>query len=411
MTNRLKLFPVLLLVLLLCGCSDAVEPDTLGYVVAIGIDKAEKEEAKFDITLQFANPARISGGASEEGGKGGQESIENITVTAPGIYTAVNIANHIISKTFTLSHTKLIVFSEEISKLGVEDLLETIGRSSDIRPNTYFAVSKGSSKDFLEAVNPETEVNPVRYYTMIFENDYSGFIPQNLSQDFYFYAGSDEKCSVLPLCAVSTKKGTDNFDDTGYQYRLEDYSAGDVPTDKTETEVMGMAVFMHDKCVGKMGDIETEIYNILTGKYKSSYVSYKYSKTPQDAITVLQQQRKKPKITVDTSGDIPKISVRIFLDADFNSSTPEMAVEDYLGDFAKEVISSLKKEITEFLDLTREMGTDIVGFGSYAKRNFPDITAFSDYRWNEKYKNAEISVNVDFVVRRTGLVVRSDKKK
>lgn len=404
-----KILSIFILVFILCGCSDATEPDTLGYVVAIGIDKAEKEEAKFDITLQFANAAKISGGASQEGGKGGQESIENITVTAPGIYTAVNIANHIISKTFTLAHTKLIVFSEDISKQGVEDLLETIGRSSDIRPNTYFAVSKGKAKDFLEAVNPETEVNPVRYYTMIFENDYSGFIPQNLSQDFYFYAGSEEKSSVLPMCAVSKQKGTDIFNDTGYQYRLEDYSAGDVPTENSETEVMGMAIFEHDKMIGEMGDIETEIFNILTGEYKSSYVSYHYSKTPDDPITVLQQQNKKPKIKVDTSSDIPKISVKVFLEADFNSSTPEVAVEDYIDEFANEVIQEIKTEINDFLNKTIQIGTDIVGFGSYAKRNFIDAAAFSKYKWKEKYINSQFDVDVEFIVRRTGLVVRSEK--
>ena len=97
---------------LISGCSDATEPDSLGYVVAIGIDKAKKEDAKFDITLQFANPVSISGGAKEEGGKGGSESIKNITVTAPSIYSAVNVANHVVSKVFTLSHTKVVVFSE-----------------------------------------------------------------------------------------------------------------------------------------------------------------------------------------------------------------------------------------------------------------------------------------------------------
>ena len=34
----------------------------------------------------------------------------------------------------------------------------------------------------------------------------------------------------------------------------------------------------------------------------------------------------------------------------------------------------------------------------------------SDYNWKEKYPQAFIDVNVDFSVRRTGLVVRSDKK-
>lgn len=406
----LILSAILIAALPLSGCTDATEPDTLGYIVALGVDKAQTEEAKFDITLQFANPTKISGGASEEGGKGGKDSIENITVTAPSIYTAVNIANHIVSKTFTLSHTKLVVFSEEISRQGLEDLLETIGRSSDIRPNTYFAVSKCPAKDFLEAVNPETEVNPVRYYTMIFENDYSGFIPQNFSQDFYFYSSSEEKSTVLPLCSVSKKKGTDNFSDTGYQYKVENYEAGQIPVDKKETEVMGMAIFDKDKMFGEMGDIETEIYNILTGQYKSSYASYFYSQTPGDPITVMQHQNRKPKIRVDTSGEIPKISLNVYLEADFYSSSPEVAVEDHLEEFSNEVSVEIQRQIEKFLVKTQELGTDIVGFGSYAKRNFPDVKSFSEYKWKEKYVNAQIDINVNFEVRRTGLVVRSEEK-
>lgn len=404
-----KIMFLLLSFSLLFGCSDAQEPDSLGYVVALGIDKAKKEEAKYDITIQFANPVTISGGASQEGGKGGKESIKNITVTAPSIYSAVNVANHVVSKVFTLSHTKVVVFSEEIAKAGIKDILETIGRSSDIRPNTYFTVCKSSAKDFLESVNPETEINPTRYYSMLFENDFSGFVPQTKSQDFYFFANSNEKNTVLPLSSKAEKKGTHNFDDSGYQYKLEDFSAGEIPSEKTEIQVMGMAIFDMDKYIGEMGDIETEIYNLLTGQYKSSYVTYYFSPTPDDPITILQQQNKKPKITVDTSGDIPKINLNVYVEADFTSSTPEMAVEEHLDEFSNEASADLKREIESFLSKTKEMKADIVGFGSFAKRNFLDEKEFDDYKWKEKYPNAIIDVNVDFEVRRTGLVVRSEK--
>ncbi len=396
--------------LILSGCSDAIEPDTLGYVVALGIDKNETIEQGYNITIQFANPSKISGGSSEEGGKGGGDSIENITVTAPGIYSAVNIANHIISKKFVLSHTKVIVFSEEVAREGIKGLLETIGRSSDIRPNTYFAVSRGTARKFLESVNPETEINPVRYYTMIFENDYSGFIPQNMSADFYFFCQSDEKCCAMPFCAVSGAENTHEYTHSGYQYGVEDYTAGQIPSGSEQTQVMGMGVFYGDKLVGEMGNIETEMYNILTGQYTNSYAVYRYSKSPGNPITVIQKQKHRPKISVDTSGDVPKIRAEIFIEGDFASSTPQMSVEDNLKDFSQEATLELKAQIEDFLSQTQSIGTDIVGFGSYAKRNFKDIGAFSDYKWQEKYKNAQIDVTVNFSILRTGLVVRSDKK-
>lgn len=395
--------------LFVTGCEDGNEPDTLGYVVAIGIDKPEDGKEGYDFTIQFANPSKISGGASQEGGKGGKDSIENITVTAPGIYSAVNVANHIISKKFTLSHTKLLVFSDDIAKDGVEKFFETVGRSSDIRPNTYVAVSKCKAKDFLESVNPETEVNPVRYYTMIFENEYSEFIPKNMTQDFYFHFTSDERDSVMPLCSVSGKENSRENAETGYQYQLENDVAGEIPTGKEETQVMGMAVFSGDKKVAEMGEIETEIYNMIIGEYENSYVAYYFSVVPDDPITLIQQSGKKPKISIDTTEDAPKISVELYVEGDFCSSSPRISVEDNIDLFTDEVSMELKSEVEDFLKKTAALGTDIIGFSEYAKRNFPSLDKFKAYNWKEKYKNAEFNVSVDFSVRRTGLVVRSER--
>lgn len=409
MVKMIKVVITVMGMLLLCSCSDATEPDTLGYVVAIGIDVPTENKQGYDITLQFANPSKISGGSGEEGGKGGGDSIENITVNAPGIYSAVNIANHIVSKTFVLSHTKLIVFSKEVCKNGICQFLESVGRSSDIRPNTYFGMSDGSAREFLEAVDPDTEVNPVRYYSMIFENDNSGFIPQNMSQDFYFYNSSNEKNSVMPICAVSGKNFVPEYSETGYQDKLQNYKAGGIPSEKNEAQVMGAAIFEGDKEVAELGDVETEIYNILSGEYKQSYVSYYYSKSPDIPITVIQRQKRKPKIKVDDSKDIPKIFVEIFIEADFAASTPQIAVEDNLEEFIEEVSNESEMEIRKFLAKTCEIGCDVVGFGSYAKRNFKTIKDFEDYNWKSKYKNAQFDVEVNFALRRTGLIVRSNK--
>lgn len=406
----IKIAFIILLLVSFASCKDAQEPETLGYVVAIGVDVPNEDEEGYNITIQFANPDKISGGSSESGGKGGSESIENITVLAPGIYPAINIANHIISKKFVLSHTKLIVFSDEIAKRGVEDFLEAINRNSDIRPNIYFAVSKGTAKEFLEAVDPKTEVNPVRYYTMIFENDYSGFIPQNMSQEFYLFYDSDEKNTVMPLCAVVNYEKRREFSELGYQYEVDDYVAGEIPTSNSQIQIAGMAIFDRDIKIAEVGDIKTEIFNMVTGEYQSSFVSYYFSKTPETPVTVMQLQKKKPKISVDTKTKVPKIDVTIYLEGDLSSGKAEEMVESDLETFSQEAANEIKRQAEEFFWETKEIGADVIGFGSYAKRNFKTIKEFDEYKWKEAYKNAEINVKVEFSIRRTGLIVRSEKK-
>lgn len=402
-----KIVVIVLLIVCFASCKDAQEPETLGYVVAIGIDAPADGETGNIITIQFANPGNISGGSSESGGNGGEESIENITVPAPDIYSAVNIANHIISKKFVLSHTKLIVFSDETAKKGVKDFLDTINRNSDIRPNIYFAVSRTTAKEFLEAVDPKTEVNPVRYYTMIFENDYSGFIPQNMGQDFYLFYDSDERSTVMPLCSVVGREN-EKAASENYQYKEKDYTAGEIPATNSSIEVAGMAIFKRDTKISEAGDIKTEIYNILTGEYQSSFASYRYSGTPGMPVTVMQMQKKKPRISVDTSAKEPEINVTVFLEADISSAAAGSGIENGLESFSREAASEIKRQAETFFEETRELGADIFGFGSYAKRNFKTVGDFEKYNWHESYKKAKIRVNVEFSVRRTGLLIRSD---
>ena len=404
----MKFVKVALIILILVGfasCKDAPEPETLGYVVAIGIDMPKENETGYNITLQFANPDKISGGSSESGGMGGEESIENITVLAPGIYPAINIANHIISKKFVLSHTKLIVFSDEVAKSGVGEFLETINRNGDIRPNIYFSVSKGEAKEFLEAVNPKTEVNPVRYYTMIFENDYSGFIPQNMSQDFYLFYNSNEKSTVMPLCSATIKEKTENYSKSGYQYEVEDYVAGEIPTESREIQVSGTAVFDGGRKIAEIGEINTEIFNILTGEYQSSAVSYRLD--DGRAVTVTQMQKKRPKISVETKA-VPKIKATVYLEAEISEGSEDIIIENELETFSLIAAEEIRRQAEEFFSETKALGTDIVGFGSYAKRKFGNISDFENYNWKERYKNAELELTVRFSVRRTGLIVRGN---
>ena len=106
---------VVVLTTLLTGCTGK-EPNEIAYVVALGIDSTDDDNYK--ITIQYANTTQISGGASESGGKAGSEIVDNVTIEAPNIYAGVGLANNIVSKSFSMSHAKLIVFSKEVAEKG-----------------------------------------------------------------------------------------------------------------------------------------------------------------------------------------------------------------------------------------------------------------------------------------------------
>ena len=61
MKKTLKFIAITAVSFLLSSCVGE-EPNDIGYITALGIDKAEDG---YNYTIQFANPTKISGGASE----------------------------------------------------------------------------------------------------------------------------------------------------------------------------------------------------------------------------------------------------------------------------------------------------------------------------------------------------------
>lgn len=410
------------------------EPNDIAYIVAVGVDKVDGKN--YDITIQFAKPVEISGGSEgSSGGSGSGNITENITIEAPTIFTAINTANQLVSKKFEMSHAKLIVFSEEVAREGISDFMDLMSRNSEIRPNIYLAVSTCTAQKYLDSFKPMIEINPVKYYQLIYENFNSLYAPNNLSQDFYFSENSDYVDSVLPLAGIiPEKEGEENNSGggseggegagsekksagsdanpeknmNGFEFYIPNYVPGELPKKtQNKSEVIGMALFSEDKMVGTMGAIDCEIYNMIMGTYLSSYIPYKNINN-DDIINMRIEQEKKPKISVDVSSDTPKIKIKLYLEGEIVSVPNYYMEEENIEELRELVKQETQAAIGEFLYKTSQIyNKDICKFGGYAKRGFLTNDRFMQYNWKEKYKNSEFDVEIDFKIRRSGLVMRN----
>ena len=404
----IKVILMVILALTMTSCARVTEPDDLAYVVAIGID-ADGDTKKF--TLQIANPLKISGGSNESGGEDGKETISNITVSGENVYQAVNTANHLYSKELSLAHTKLILISDKIAEEeGLKDFAEFLARSEEIRPNTFLSIVKGDAREYLSEVKPTNEVNPVKYYETIFDSDYTSFIPKSTVKDFYCYSMSSERETCLPLSAVKEEKtkGTLKTENHGFEEGTKDFKAGEIDSQgDIKTETAGMAILRDTKLVATASSKEAELYNIITGSYLKSETSYFDKNSPGDTVSVMQSQGEKPKIKVDISGDVPKIYVHLSLEADLRTTKEDYLLENNIGEFENQASEQIKNAALDFLYKTsRDYKSDIVGFGRYVKRNFKSFDEFEEYDWSKRYEDAEFYIDVDFKLRRSGLVNR-----
>lgn len=412
------------------------EPNEIAYIVALGIDKAENDN--YEITIQYANTTQISGGASEEGGKVGNQIVENVTVESPTIYGAIGLANHIVSKTFTLAHAKLIVFSREIAENGLKDLVETFIRSEELRPDVYLAVASDKANKYLMGINPAMEVNPAKYYQLIFDKNALIGMPDGVAKNFFFSVETDDYDSLLPLAGVieglqeqenepsdeSSGKGKENssgtsqndtknekqkdapMNDSKFEYKIKSYTGGQAAIEqKNKSEAIGSAVFRDDKMIGTIGSVETGIYKLLIGDYEYSYLTLYNQKTPQTPVTVKSMKQKLPRYDIDIENK--RIKISLFLEGDIYSLPADYNIERDIKNFEKNSEKYIEEASEKFIkDFMKQYNCDIFRLSERTKPKFMTNDEYNEFRDTVDYSEYDFEVDVEFEVRRTGLIVR-----
>ncbi|MCX8130183.1 MAG: Ger(x)C family spore germination protein [Clostridia bacterium] len=416
-----RMISILIITLFLGGilssCYDRREIDDLAYIISIGIDKGKTNKLK--MTLQIAVPKAI-GGNGGGGGEGGNEAVEMVTLETPTIYSGMNMANNLVSRQLNISHTKLMVFSKEFAKEGMQDIINALPRGREARPSLYIAVSKGSAEEFIKAVNPKIEVNPAKYYELMFQSHkYTAFTARS---DFYrFYTGMKALYTqpVAILAGVNRYESSGDFDvahsSAGEKGRVQplegDFKAGSIPREsKLKSEIMGLAVFKGGKMVGELDGEETTFYTMVTGEFNRAFITIHDPIEKEKFVILDTKKSRRPQYKVEVKDNKPHITVRIKLEADIQVIQSGRNYEDTenTGILEEAYEGYVREGVARFLNRTaKEFESDICGFGKEVKAKMLTWEQWHDYRWLEKYKDSSFEVEVDLKIRRPGLVIRS----
>lgn len=416
-----------LLSVFLVSCYDKHEIDEMAYVIAVGFDKGTTNYLK--MTLEFAIPGKSGagqssggdGGSSAGGGEGKATSIT--TVEVPSIYSGVNMANTYISKQINFSQAKIVVFSEELAREGIQKYIHAMIRGREFRGNMHVAVARGSAEDYIKNVTSKLELDLSKYYEMEMDAfKYTGFTANTQLINFYLF----EECSCREGYAtlvgvnkyrnsseITSEKST--YRDKGRDYPLEgDFYAGDLPKiSDTKSELMGLAVFLGDKMVGELDGEETTYQLMLYGTFVQADMTFPDPMKKDSFIVLNVKPSRKPKQYTEIVNGKPQISAAVKLEADIvslqsginyestgNMKTLENSVQDFL-----------KKGMLRFLNKTKAMNSDVCGFGRNLKMRYLLQNDWTKVHWLDKYKDSSFNVSVDLKIRRPGLMIRSISEK
>ena len=353
----------------LSACYDASEVEETAYVIALGIDKKFPEKNVY--TFQLAAPLGSSNGgeikafsSGEEDEEGGNKTVKNIVLEGENFYDAKNIFANFMSKKISLSHLKLIVFSQSAAETALEEHLNFFWNERQISPKTKVALSNESAEEYLKSVNPELEASTAKYYELSNSPKMLVYAPVKTIKDIVCCGEQREKCGVLPLAKTGNGEGGCDF----------------------KSEMFGMGILKNNKITAVCGGDEALAYNILTGQTKNLVYSFSYNKNTAFAkVNFLE----KPKYEMKKADG--KYTISVFLKAEFDETEGEKLLEKKL-ETAKR---ALKEKLEIFLYKTaKEYEADILNFESVEKKRFKTYGEWENSDFEKNYKSCEFVVNL-----------------
>ncbi|HHZ16857.1 MAG TPA: Ger(x)C family spore germination protein [Clostridia bacterium] len=398
----------------LTACWSSHETDELGYIILLGIDKGERNIV--NVTFQLAIPQPIEGGDAEK-------ASEVISVEAPSLFAALELADSFISKHLTFIHNKAIIVSEEIAREGLDRYINPLVRSREVRRTNFLMVTQGKASELIQANKTLVfERYPSRQIDIFMAaSRTTGLLPHADIHRFYEGLNSPGSQPIAALIGMEKKSPEKEKEDELKQQEQNSkekveqglaYLPGEIPRKGgNEIEIIGLAAFREDKLIGYLNGKETRFYQLLTGNFVRGSVTFP-DPDPKEAgsniIVAEIIQGRKPEVTIDLRQQ--KMKIRLFLEGEILSiqsgeNYEQGRLRRQLEDYVSRTIS---REATRLIRKTQEeFRADIFGFGENTRTDFLTWQDWIEYDWLSKYPQFEVSVETEFHVRRTGMMMRT----
>lgn len=417
---KIKLCFMLIIIILMTGCTRITEVDSKSFVTAIGFDKGENYNLRF--TFIFTAPSKK---VSEEGKK----NDETVVIEAPSLYSAIEQINNFKSQTIVLTHTQTLIFSEELAKEGIEDFIYMLVRSNHFRPNTYVCITDKTSMEFLEKINPVQTYHLEKYFQLLFNKMTSGTKGDLYLYDSYFRLLGAGGATVLPYCAINNVKlkeasagpethteGTTEspgekpaeeatvpgeFAPNTDDYAINIAAGHTISKSENTAEIQGVAVIKNGKLVSILGKNEAIALQMITNTLPPSYITLSNPYQPEEMVTCLIATEKPSRIKIDC-GSTPKISVTVYLEGDFTETGKNDICISHPGLFESYFEEKTEEVLRKFADKIISLDCDICAFSEKAKGAFLTADEWEAYSWSEKFSQAHIDITVNLTVRTYG---------
>lgn len=373
MNRYVSLIIILLFCLLLTGCWNYREIDSLYIVAGIAIDKVPNTD-KYNITTEF-----ISIKENQR-----EQNFESVLLETEGdsISDAVTKMVRISAKIPYWDHATSIIISEEVAQEGIMPFLDLISRNAEVRLGVDVYISKGqSAEEILRHGGFSTDVKSYELAIMVNESKYLVKVPVLKAYEVINALAVPKVHIVLPTIQ--------SFSNRGEHTNL----------------LSGGAVFSRGKLVGFLKDEEMLPYLFIRDDVKAGNLKVKtgiYNPCDTIILKIFDSNTKiKPIYGTETIG------FDIFIKTDVGISELT-TMTDYISPEGRKELKklaerSLEKEIKGHIkDVQKKFGFDIFGFGNIIRQRNNKLWKTIEKDWDSIFMDIDVNVNCDIEIKHSG---------
>jgi spore germination protein KC len=360
---------LILMTLLLEGCWNNRDITDLGIITALGIDKASN--GNFELTFQIISPSS----------QGGSQSGSSQSTT---MFDATRNIIPKLSKKVYYSQIQLLVISDEVAKEGLDKIWDFFERDHEIsRLFRVIVVKNGTAKSIIEATSPADPIGAVEISDSI-DNT-------SLGKNVKIQAFKVSELLSEPLTGLVT--GVINPDGSN---KL------------TDMKVDGGAVFKNGKLAGFLDDDETRGYLFASNQIHSTILTIANPEEAGDLVSI-EVIGSSGKLTADLINGKPKLGVEIAAYGNIGEEQGGTNLADL--DDVKKLESECEALIADDIrDMTNEsqktLDSDILNYNDLLyKYHYNDFEKLKS-NWNTIYSNTDIDINVQFTIKRSGIITK-----
>jgi spore germination protein KC len=406
-----------LMISLSTGCWSRREIETLGFVVATGIDTSlgathwdgagsdGDPGQRMQCTVQIMKPNSITSG---ERGPSLERPFWGVAVTGRTIMECLRRLSEVSPRVLYWPHNRWLVLGEEYAKGGVARILDFWQRDQETRLRTFVGVVAGGRAWDLFQAEFELERTP---------SEGGRKAALNVSQ----------RLSIVALASINdfaVALASEGIDPLALRVEIIPYTlpyevTGDVVREevKATARLTGAAVFRGDRLVGWLDGRETRGYNWVVGKVKSALIVVEAPERsarpdPQASLIGLEIIRAKGAFKPKITDDGRNIGIVVTISAEANMADVQPYVDSYTDSdlwtfLERQLEEEIKSEAMAAIRKAQGLRADVFGFGREVYRANPRVWKQVKDQWYDMFSEIEPEIEVSAKLVRSGLRVRS----